>query len=471
MRVSRRFGMAVTVAALCWACKSPSEAPPPNAPPPPGGDGTPQVVVDAATRFQTIHGWEAVSQAGHDESEAFPAYRNQLFDRAVDELGLDRLRVEVRSGSEQAEDFYAAKLAGRLNEEQWRQVRYATVNDNGDPFVLNERGFWFTELDNQIEKVVLPLRERLEARGRRLIISICYVAFTNQLPGSARYDHADPEEYAEFVQATLQHLSSRYGIVPDAWEMSLEPDNTREWTPAYMRRAVVAVSNRLARMNLQIPLIAPSTTSMSRSLDYADALVDGGRPDLWRTLSYHRYEGVSDAVLRSIGARQQQLGIETAMLEHLSSGYAELHQDLKVGNVSSWQQFTIAYPGESGDGVYFAVDAGNASAPSVRLTAKSTYLAQYFRYVRQGAVRVGATSSDAAFDPVAFVNADGKPAVVVIASRAGAFDVRGLTDGPYEVTYTTSGTANARAGSGTVTAGGALRVQMPAAGVVTIAGS
>ncbi len=47
--------------------------------------------------------------------------------------------------------------------------------------------------------------------------------------------------------------------------------------------------------------------------------------------------------------------------------------------------------------------------------------------------------------------------------------VTGLADGSYEVSYTTGSAANARGGTASVSGGGALRVQMPAQGVVTIA--
>lgn len=470
----RRLGIWILVLSCviaCGACRTPrSDEPAPPTPPPPGSDGTPRVVVESTTRFQTMSGWEATSQAGHDESPHYLAYKHELLDRAVDDLGIDRLRVEILSGAEHARDNYGDLLAGRISEEQWRPLRYETVNDNDDPFTLNERGFWFTALDNTIEKVVLPLRERLEARGRRLFLNVCYVAFTGQIQSGRRYDHADPEEYAEFVQAVFQHLANRYGLVPDAWEMHLEPDNTREWTADYMRRAMIATGNRLKAMGLSPGLIAPSTTNMARALDYADVIARGGLPPLWSTLSYHRYGGVSDAVLREIGARQRQLGIETAMLEHLSSGYESLHQDLKVGQVSAWQQFALAFPGEAGDGVYLAVDTGNPSAPSVRLTPKSTFLAQYFKYIRRGAVRTQATSSDTAFDPVGFVNPDGKYVLVVLASRGGEFDVQGLPGGDYDVSYTTGRDANVGAGALSASPAGTVRLQMPDRGVLTIAG-
>ena len=463
---------ALVLALVCTACGG---APRPDAPgqatPPPTDDGTPRVVIDASQRFQTITGWEATAQAGQDLNAAYPAYRNALLDAAVDDLGLDRLRVELRSGSEYSSDPYGGMVAGQVTYEQWRAVRYATVNDNNDPFVLNERGFWFTELDNEIERVVIPMRERLEARGRRLFVSICYVSFTGNVPDS-QYHHQNPEEYAEFVQATFLHLSRKYGIVPDAWEMILEPDNSPRWTASFLRQAMVATGNRLTAMGLSPGLIAPSTTNMSNAVSYADVIARDGLPRLWSTLSYHRYSGVSDETLQAIAARGRQWGIQTAMLEHIGSGYETLHQDLKVGNNSAWQQFILVVPGEPDNGsMYFTVDASNPMAPRVSPAVRTPALAQYFRYIRSGAVRIAATGSDAAFDPVAFVNPDGKQVVVVRATRNGSVVVQGLAAGAYEVTYTTGSQANVRVATMSVGAADTMRVTIPDRGAITIAGT
>lgn len=475
VRARRPWFVAALAAALaCAGCGRGPSSPgnPGQGTPPPMGDGTPLISIDATTRFQTITGWEATAQAGQDLSPAYPAYKNTLLDAAVDDLGLDRLRVEIRSGVEYSSDPYAALLAGQITREQWRPIRYATVNDNDDPFALNERGFWFTELDNEIEKVVLPMKERLEARGRRLFVNICYVAFTGQIT-DGQYHHKDPEEYAEFVQATFQHLSRKYGLVPDAWELILEPDNTREWTASYLRQAMIATGNRLTAMGLSPGLIAPSTTNMSTAVTFADEIARGGLPRLWSTLSYHRYDGVSDAALQGIASRARQWGLQTAMLEHIGSGYENLHQDLKVGNNSAWQQFILTVPDEPGDGggMYYLVDASNPMAPRLSAASRTPALAQYFRYIRSGAVRVAATSSDAAFDPVGFVNPDGTFVVVVKATRGGAFALQGLAAGTYEVTYTTGSERRVRVGTMPVGATDTMRLSIPDRGAITISGT
>jgi glycosyl hydrolase family 30 len=462
-RLIRRFGIAtlVLVSAAAACADRSGEIPPAE-------DGRPRIVIDPGTRHQTINGWEATAQAGQADSAAFHAYRDRLFDAAVD-LGIDRLRVEVRSGSEHTRDNWTAMRRGEIDQAAWRAIRYSTVNDNADPFSVRPGGFWFSELDDTVENVVVPLRERLAALGRRLFVNVTYVAFTGQIGRGLEYHHQNPEEYAEFVQATYRHLKERHGFVPDAWEIILEPDNMPQWGAETVRQAMIAVGNRLQAIGITPRLIAPSTTSLRNAVLYANDIGRRGPPRFWFELSYHRYRGVSESGVRAIAARAREWNIGTAMLEHIGSGYEDLHQDLKIGRNSSWQQFALAFPNVKDDGgLYFLVDDRNVTAPVVKMASRTPFLRQYFWFIRSGAVRVDASTSATAFDPLAFVNPDGRFVVVVKAQRGGSFVVEGLPPGAYEATYTTD--AEARGRATVVQTGVSLRVEMPARGVITISG-
>lgn len=435
-------------------------------------DGQARLVVDAKTTYQTMSGWEATAQAAQVDSKAFLAYRDQLFDLAVDDLGINRLRLEIRSGAENSSDHWTDFQAGRISSATFRGLRYATVNDNTDPFSLDERGFWFSEFDDTIEKVVLPIRQRLAERGRQLFINVNYVAFTSQIPADLGYHHKSAEEYAEFVQATYRHLISKYGFAPDSWEIQLEPDNKTNWEPAFMRQAIVAAGNRLEAMGVTPRLVAPSTTNMASAIDYGDAIAKGGKPKYWSALSYHRYSGVSDGTLRTIASRATQWGVETAMLEHIGSGYEDLHDDLKTGLNSAWQQFTLAYIGSNDNGdAYYRIDDSNPLAPRITMGARTAFLRQYFKYVRAGATRIGSNTSDGAFDPLAFVNTDGTYVVVVKATKGGPFTIQGLPAGAYLATYATDRDRGVVIGDFLVSADGALSTTIPDRGVLTISGA
>ena len=138
------------------------------------------ITLAPGTQYQTITGWEATDFAGQDEP-AFPNYKDELFDQAINDLGINRVRLEIRSGVENDTDYYQLYHSGAIDYATWRAHRYATVNDNGDPSSTNLSGFHFTEMDARIEDTVLPLRQMAQARGEPLWINLNYVAFTGQI--------------------------------------------------------------------------------------------------------------------------------------------------------------------------------------------------------------------------------------------------------------------------------------------------
>jgi hypothetical protein len=439
-----------------------------SATPAPLPDRQPRITIDWDVTFQTMTGWEATAEAGQEDSPGFALYRDALFDAAVDDLGIDRLRLAIRSGIEGAQDDWALQRNGRIDAARWRAVRYSTVNDNADPSRLNEAGFWFSQVDNTIETIVLPMKRRLEARGRRLHLNATYTAFTKQIDPRLDYHHADPEEYAEFVEATYRHLRSKYGLTPDSWEMVLEPDLSPQWSPPVLRQAMVAAGRRLSAMGITPRFIAPSTTSMGAAVSYADELARGGLPPFWSELSYHRYTGVSTDALAGLAARATKWNISTAMLEHIGSGYENLHEDLKTGQASAWQQFTLAFPTRDNGAQYYTVNQADGAPPRVDIARRTQFLKQYFRYIRTGAVRVGTATTDPAFDPLAFINPDRSRVVVIKASSSGEFGIQGLPAGQYEVTSTTRRAADMRVGSFTIEDGDILRASIAGSGVLTV---
>jgi hypothetical protein len=98
---------------------------------------------------------------------------------------------------------------------------------------------------------------------------------------------------------------------------------------------------------------------------------------------------------------------------------------------------------------------------------RSRYLRHYFSFIRMDAVRVGATSGDSRFDPLAFRNTDGKLVVVIRATGSGTAELEGLPSGTYGV-FRTTGSLTFASGPDVTVSGGAASFTMPAAGVMTI---
>lgn len=426
----------------------------------PGPAAVAIVTVDTLTRFQSMTGWEASAQAGQGFS-GFESWRNSLFDQAVNDLGINRLRLGIVPGTENPTDYYVDELHGDSSD--LRCKRLLTVNDNSDANVINPAGFHFSAVDSVVVKVVLPMRQRLEARGEHLFLNLNYIAFLKQCPPPT-YVHADPSEYGEFILAAFLHLRDTYGLIPDAVEIILEPDNAgTPWSGTAIGQAMVATSSRLSAAGFHPAFIAPSTTSMANAVAYADDIdrVSGAR-SLLSELSYHRYSGVSDENLAALAARAKANGSRTSMLEHIGSDVEDLYKDLTVGQVSAWQQYTLAYPSDDDGAQYFPIIDGKAVMGS-----RSRYLRQYFHYVRMGARRLGARSDTPSLRSVAFQNVDGRLVIVMHVDKPGAIEVRGLRPGSYGASITTSSATGAELGDHMVGPNGILSLSAPAVGVLT----
>jgi hypothetical protein len=429
---------------------------------PPEGVGS-SIAIHPEVEYQRVTGWEGAAQIGESECnrQAFNIYRLPLIDRLVNELGVNRVRLQLRSGHENPVDWYTSFLSGTPG---WQQHRYDSVNDNDDPRVALASGFQWSELDHKVDAILTPMRAALAARGERLYVNLNYADF-----GPAPFEHSsNPEEYAELIAETFKHLQSKYGWVPDAVELMLEPDNTQNWSGATLGAALVAAGERLAELGFHPAFIAPSTASMVKAAAYFDdMLAVPGVRDWLTDIAYHRYAGASSGALTNIRERAMAHGLRTGMLEHIGSGYQDLHQDLKEGRNSSWQQFALAFCDLDRGGAYYVIDQSNPGAPLITMGTRSRYLRHYFSFIRMDAVRVGATSGDSRFDPLAFRNTDGKLVVVIRATGSGTAELEGLPSGTYGV-FRTTGSLTFASGPDVTVSGGAASFTMPAAGVMTI---
>ncbi|MGE0811855.1 MAG: hypothetical protein AB7O28_10955 [Vicinamibacterales bacterium] len=438
------------------------------------------ITVNPNITLQSMRGWEVVAFADQ-LNPTFPLYQDAALDAAV-AAGIDRIRLEVRSGSENPADSFANWQAAGYPTSgpaytQWRATRYETVNDNADPFSIDPTRFHWGDVDLTIDNIVNPLRRRLALQGESLYVHFDYVAFLSQVTSGAPYVHQDPNEYAEFMVAAFQHLQSKYGWVPDGLEIILEPDNTSPpWSGTLIGQVVAATAPRLAAAGFRPDIIAPSTTCMSSAISWFDAMAAVPNALPWVTeLSYHRYCGVSTASLQTIASRAASHGVVSSMLEWWNAGntFLTLHEDLKVGGNGAWELGTIAERNGADSVAVAFVNDSNQVFPTYR----TRYVRQYFQHIRRGAIRIGATSQTGQFDPLAFVNHDGRYTVVVKATAGGTLTIGGLPAGTYGASYvaSTTGSPDIPNTEGTlpdqtIAAGQNLTVSMPAYGVLAVYG-
>jgi hypothetical protein len=432
--------------------------------------------VNPAVRYQTMTGWMGQAQNGWFDCDptAFAAYRNALHDRVINELGVERVLIPLRSGMENTRDYHQEFAAGLIDRATYDFSWFVPINDNADPFVTDPSRFQWSFLDGYIDNVVVPLRQRMQARGEQLYFVLSYTDFLKGNNNKPFLQMKQPEEFAEFILAAFVHVRNKYGFSPNAVELLLEPEHT-PYTPSEMGRAMVAMAARLQGAGFTPDIIAPSTTSMINATIYYDQMLQvPGARGLIDELGYHRYVGVSASALQAIGARHLSDGVKTAMTEHIGSGIDALYDDLTVAYASSWMQYTLAFCGNrdnpANGGVYYQINQTDPGNPKINITDHTKLLRQVFFYVRRGAVRVGATSgAPTTLLPLGFQNTNGKYVVVVRAKQGALFTVRGLPAGRYGINYGTPGNEwNVDLPDQTISAGGSVQTAIPRDGVITI---
>jgi O-glycosyl hydrolase len=489
MAVSRRIMATIGAVALLSAASCSA-----------AGNGPAEITVEPAKTHQVMNGWEAtarlweVNKAEDRYDGSWLPLSDHIFDRLVNELGINRIRLEIKSGAENPIDYWAKFESGAIGYKEFKRHYYEKINDDPDPKRVSRSRIHFSHVDYQVENIVIPLKQRLEAKGEKLFVNFNYVDF-GQTELKGNLSHArQPAEYAELIHAAFVHLKSKYGLVPDALEIILEPDNTDDWRGRQIGEAIRSVSARLKESGFSPEIIAPSTAAAGKAPAYIDEMMAvPGVPALVSTLSYHRYDRPKPRTVTAIAKRARALGVSnglvdrlvpvpgiaerararrlsTAMLEHLEGDAAELYEDLTVGQVSAWQQYSIAMksfgrtPDDAGD--YYIGDFADPNAPEIRISKLSRGLAHYFRYVRLGATRIEARSSDDAVKPTAFRNADGTFVVVLASHKAGPMSVRGLPAGRYVVSYTTERETARELPP--IVSDGTIAVTLPAGGFMTI---
>lgn len=419
------------------------------------------VDIEPGQRFQTMHGWEVtLNLTDKPHAPEWAPYHAQAVDRAINGIGINRVRLEIRSGAETKLDWNTRFIAGELSYDDWKPHRYPVQNDNDDPYEINWDGFSFAEIDWTVEQHLLPLIAASEARGEKLWVNICYVSFHD-----SREAHNDPDEYAEFVLATYLHLEEKYGIVPDSWEVILEPDLKPDmWTGKMIGEALAATGPRLEDAGFDPAFVVPSVENMRNAVPYMkDIEKVPGAMDHVIEFSYHRYKGVNERNLREIAALAAKHEIGASMLE-LWFGRANsdvLYDDLMIANNVAWQ-------GRALMGLFNPPRPDDPES-RIRVRRDMRYNRQYFRDVRRGASRILAESSDAKkVNPVAFENLDGSITLVLRVAKATRVQLRALPPGDYRTYYVADGRYGELPEARPVDTSGKMEVYMPGAGLITI---
>jgi len=346
--------------------------------------------------------------------DAYPipqAFVDEVLDDAVNNLGVN------------AFDFVNAMLMLSRN-----RPGLEPTNDNNDPFVLNDsqiRWHWF---DPYVRSVLIPFKQRVEARGDPFVLTLTAIAWNAY---QWRSPTSDPgEDYAEIMMACLDRLRDRFGIVPDYVAVYNEPDltNVSQETPAELFRGMEKLQSRLQSGGFSTRLRFPDTWLLSNAPSYFDQLQQAN-PSLLNSLgvfSFHGYtslsSGLSTSDLNAVRDRAKNLGIPAILSEWWEPNYhpPHIHQAMTQGDVAQYQPYVLAGPNNDPNsrGLYrYRYSGGNE--PLYNYTgwerAADWYeIYQYSAFIRPGDVRITMTSTHSQIKPVAFEKANGRQVIVII---------------------------------------------------------
>ncbi len=402
------------------------------------------VTLDPAVRYQTIRGWGAASGS---PAWASALLRETLVREAVNELGLTRLRLELPSGN-------------RSDTTAWEQV-----NDDWDPLHINWPAFNTAAVDKRVIEMVLPFKQAVEANGEPFNLYVSPSLFDNGSSGAAPgWLQNNPGEYAEFALASLLYLKNTHGIEADYYCILNEAGNNNSFNASVVAEMIKTLGPRLQAAGLATRIQFPESVNAQTAWNSYLQKVQGD-DDVWRCigcLSYHLY-GTNDPYRSQIGNLGASLDLPTAQTEFMDLTMNHLYDDLTLGRVSYWEIYGLAQ--------CLQWNPSNTSFSRIR---QYWNFRQVMHFVRPGAVRIGAVSSDAGLRVLAFLH-DGEMTVVLInGSGSRAANIVNLPVGTYGVCQSVGGGIYQEMGIQVATASrgnaatGTLAVTVPGNTVMTV---
>ncbi|MDB4883642.1 MAG: hypothetical protein JWL95_2408 [Gemmatimonadetes bacterium] len=359
-------------------------------------DGAAVITLDASQRFQTMQGFGTSMRLFDDplvtnsvdpvtkRGIAIPPASEQssILDQLYIDLGLTRVRIFPGDG-------------GGIE----------TVNDNGNPLVadLSKFDFSWTRGDGQI-----ALMPELVRRGVKT-----YFSSTRAL--ESWMTDSNPDEYAEWVLVMLHHWRDR-GMEMPYVSLKNEPGNAASggvWSGEFLRDVTKILGARIKAEGLSTKIVVPDDVSPKEAYARLQIiLADPVARQYVGAIGYHLSERGGEDKIKQLG---EQYGIPIWMTEHATGDdwldWAKtMHELIADDGVSAIDYRWGFFGDQSSSQLVQLVVSGGSYARSIRMQ-QYYVMGQYSRFVRPGAVRIGATSSDPNVKATAYI--DGTKVIVV----------------------------------------------------------
>lgn len=387
------FIMATVIGTSLWSYLSPAYAA--------------TVSIDGAVEYQTIYGF------GGAESWRLPS--SDYYDEIFDDLGVSVLRFQMFAYTESTPDLPGDK---------------SRDNDNGDPAVIDWNGVNVNIID-----ALGPLLQAAQSRKVKIIGTTwsppAWMKSNNLVENGATqaFVTGNEAEMAEFITIWVKGLKNRWGVNVDSVTIQNEPDYNPvsyagcTYTDTQYENVINALGARFASEGITTTEIhAPDTMTLYSLENTYDEMCANGYVD---SLASHNY-GISGQNLspdntipywQAAHTYASGCGKDLWETEYGDIGYTwpnafnrpqHIHNALVYGHVSAYHIYEI----------YKAAAGGDEVIQNDGTFTKQAYLLkQYYRYVRPGAIRVYAISSDGDILVTAFKNYSDRTFTVVAINR------------------------------------------------------
>lgn len=442
----------------------------------PPGNVTSRISIDRNRAGQTLSGWEVTARFWEFDKVndrydgSWLASRDAIVQKLVDDAGITRVRVELRSGVENPVDYWTQFVNGQIGYQADRDHYYEKINDNANPAIANASGFQWSSFDYYIENFVLPMRTRLAASNQTLAVNLCFVDFNwTALKGTLSFS-GSADEYAELITLAAMRMRDKYGINVDTLEIILEPDNGDGWTGPAIGRAILTAKSRLAAAGINPRIIAPSASRAAAATGFLDGInTIAGALAALNVVSYHRYDGASaDQSLSAIRQRASALGAQTAMLEYVDASVQEFFRDMEYGGASAWQAYGVAKLASSANSVGNGAILWRSPTGTLALTPQFSRIALVQREIRPGARAYYAASLLGSDMPLDFQNPDGSEVIAIYSANGSSAEVSGAGHTAYNVTYAGPGAAPYTMTTAIANSAGQIYISIPAGTVAVL---
>jgi O-glycosyl hydrolase len=359
------------------------------------------VTLDPSQRFQTIQGFGTTQRLFDDP------HTTETFDPAT------RRASATPPTGEQEKILDALYVDLGLTRMRFHPEGLEPVNDNADPQStdLSRFDFSWKAADGHIAAVKSLMRRGVTTY------------YASPVTLESWMNESNPDEYVEWAMVMLRHWRQQ-GLEMPYFSLMNEPgyyQGLKSWSGAWLRDVAKRLGARLRAERFATKLVVPDDVSPVAAYPRLQTvLADAEARQYIGAVAYHLYgRGGEDRIAQLA----KQYGIPVWMTEYSTPGdwrawAAVMHELLASYDVSAID-YMWGFLGEWDRSQLVRLEVAGGSYTGFSINREYYVMGQYSRFVRPGAVRIAATSSDAEVKVVAFL-AGAMP--VVVATNTGSRD-------------------------------------------------